>query len=219
MSIDVEQTFLFADFSGFTALTEAHGDDQAADCAARFYELTQQALVGDAHLVKKIGDAVMITASQPMDAVSTALKLLASVRAEPGFPAVRCGIHRGQVVQPDGDFYGATVNLAARLTAFARSDQVLCTRSAAESLTGSAFSLRSAGSAQFKNIAQPVDIFEIVDFINADAFWVIDPVCRMRLDPAQAQARLQYQDREFYFCSLACAQSFLHSPEPYVGQK
>jgi class 3 adenylate cyclase/YHS domain-containing protein len=219
MSDEVFQAFLFADLSGFTALTEAHGDGQAADCAARFYELTQQALIGEARMVKKIGDAVMITAVQPMAAVSTALKLLASVQLEPGFPAVRCGIHMGQVIERDGDYYGAAVNLAARLTAFARSDQVLCTRPVAEALSGLDVKLRSCGSAQFKNVAQPVEVFEITGISQGSDLWVIDPVCRMRLEPEAAPARLPFQGSEYHFCSLVCAQTFIQSPEVYARKE
>lgn len=49
---------LFADLSGFTALTETHGDFDAAQIAERFYALAQAALSGDARPVKTIGDAV-----------------------------------------------------------------------------------------------------------------------------------------------------------------
>lgn len=55
-------TFLFADLAGFTALTETHGDDDAADVVARFYDLVHVSLVGEARLIKTIGDAVMIVA-------------------------------------------------------------------------------------------------------------------------------------------------------------
>ena len=80
-------TVLFADLSGFTALTETHGDDDAADIVARLYALAQTSLGGEARLVKTIGDAVMIVAHQPADAIATALRLMAAMQAEPGFPA------------------------------------------------------------------------------------------------------------------------------------
>ncbi|MBI1800976.1 MAG: hypothetical protein HYR71_05035 [Chloroflexi bacterium] len=68
----VQTAELFADLSGFTALTETHGDDDAADIVAQLYLLAQASLVGEARLVKTIGDAVMIVAGQPADAVGTA---------------------------------------------------------------------------------------------------------------------------------------------------
>ena len=64
-------TILFADLSGFTALTETHGDGDAADVVARLYELAQASLNDDARLVKTIGDAVMIVSTGPGSAVST----------------------------------------------------------------------------------------------------------------------------------------------------
>ena len=59
-------TFLFADIAGFTALTEAHGDDHAADLVARFCEAVHGVLPEyDARTVKSIGDAVFIRVPEP----------------------------------------------------------------------------------------------------------------------------------------------------------
>jgi adenylate cyclase len=53
------QTFLFADLSGFTALTEAHGDEQAADLTGGFCVAVRGLLAEhQAHEVKAIGDAL-----------------------------------------------------------------------------------------------------------------------------------------------------------------
>lgn len=211
------RTFLFADLSGFTALTETHGDDDAADIVAQLYLLAQTSLVGEAQLVKTIGDAVMIVARQPADAVGTALRLMAALQSEPGFPAGHIGLHLGPAVERNRDFFGATVNLAARVTAYARSDQILCTASVAEAarpLNAAVF--RSVGAGHFKNVAQPVALFIIEDPNSHMAHSVIDPVCRMRLDPECSPARLPYGDRLYHFCSFDCAQKFAQSPESYM---
>lgn len=210
-------TFLFADLAGFTALTETHGDDDATDVAARFYDLARASLVGEARLVKTIGDAVMIVADQAYDAVSTALRLVVAVRAEPGFPALRAGLHSGPAVERLGDYFGATVNLAARITAHARSDQILCTEVVVNAIRDLEIILiHSAGIANFKNVAQPVAVFEIEDTERHKLYHEIDPVCRMGLDPETAPAQLPFRDRLYYFCSFACAQKFAQAPENYV---
>lgn len=210
-------TFLFADLAGFTALTETHGDDDAADVVARFYDLARASLTAEARLIKTIGDAVMIVADQSPAAVSIALQLVATVQAETGFPAVRAGLHSGSAVERSGDYFGATVNLAARITAYARSDQILCTEAVAESIRALDVAvIHSAGIVSFKNVAQPVALFELEDSQHHVTHHEIDPVCRMGLDPDTAPARLPFRDRLYHFCSFACAQKFAQTPEAYV---
>jgi class 3 adenylate cyclase len=70
-----ECTFLFADLAGFTALTEAHGDLDAADIAARLHALARECLEGESHLVKTMGDGVLIAAPTVRDGLQTALRL------------------------------------------------------------------------------------------------------------------------------------------------
>ena len=182
-------TVLFADLSGFTALTETHGDQDASDIAERFYALAQESLTGDARLVKTIGDAVMIVATNPATAIGTTLKLVASVEAEPGFPAVRVGLHLGPCIERRGDYFGATVNIAA---------------------------LQPAGAERFKNVSQLMTLFEVHDLHRPLVSGDFDPVCRMRLDLERAPARLPYGDRVYYFCSFNCAQKFARTPEAYA---
>ncbi|GAB4577382.1 MAG: hypothetical protein Fur0022_01130 [Anaerolineales bacterium] len=213
-------TFLFADLSGFTALTETHGDDDAADIVARLYELAQGALEGEARFVKTIGDAVMIVAAEAAPVVLTALRLLAAAQQEPGFPALRAGLHLGPCVERAGDYIGATVNLAARITAYARSDQILCTEAVVNAIRPLEIAaIRAVGSAQFKNVTQPVALFEIEDPRHPAAPSDTDPVCRMRLDPERTLARLPYGDHVYHFCSFNCAQKFAQAPEMYVMKR
>ena len=65
MTVNPVRTFAFVDISGFTALTEAHGDEEAVATLARFREITHAALAPSDILVKTIGDAVMLAFSQP----------------------------------------------------------------------------------------------------------------------------------------------------------
>jgi class 3 adenylate cyclase len=115
------QTFLFADLSGFTALTEAHGDEQAADLVGGFCVTVRRLLAEhQAHEVKAIGDALMLRAGDAAAAIRLGLCIVHDVGAQHGFPLVRVGMHTGQAVERAGNWFGATVNLAARVSAARR---------------------------------------------------------------------------------------------------
>ena len=113
----VATTFLFADIAGFTALTEAHGDEQAVDLVENFSAAVQAELpgCGGTH-IKTIGDALMLAIPQPADAVQLALRITHQLMRRHGVPAVRVGLHHGTAIERDGDYFGATVNLAARVS-------------------------------------------------------------------------------------------------------
>lgn len=214
-----DRTFLFADLAGFTALTEAHGDLDAADVAERFTKLARASLDAGSLLVKTIGDEAMIVASDPLSAIRTALRLSASVNQEERFPGLRAGMHAGTSVERDGDYFGAAVNVAARVAAHARSGQTLCTAPiAAAARFLDAVNIRPAGRGHFKNVTEPVELFEISDRDEATAGAETDPVCHMRIDAATAPARLPYGDRMFLFCSFECARAFAERPETYAGR-
>src|SRR3984885_6913515 len=116
-SKQIEATFGFIDLAGFPALTETHGDHDAADMATRFAELTRAALgVGD-RLVKTIGDAVLVTSPTPSDALDLVDRLLTSAAGDKTLPSLRAGLHNGPAIEREGDVFGAAVNLAARIAA------------------------------------------------------------------------------------------------------
>ena len=127
------QTFVFADLSGFTALTEAHGDEQAADLAGGFCAAVRELLAEyQAREVKAIGDALMLRAGDAAAAIQLGLHIVHDVGAQHGFPLVRVGMHTGPAVERAGDWFGATVNLAARVSAAAAGGEVLVTTSTRE---------------------------------------------------------------------------------------
>src|ERR687896_1390579 len=121
-------TFLFADIAGFTALTEAHGDEEAARVVARFCDAVERELpVFGAEHVKTIGDALMLRVPDPAPAVLLGLRIAQDVMRGHRAPAVRVGLHHGPAVEREGDYFGAAVNLAARVSAAATGGEVLLT--------------------------------------------------------------------------------------------
>lgn len=217
MSTETGQgTVLFADLSGFTALTEAHGDSVAADLLAHFYALASNALSPGARIVKTIGDAVMIAAPTSVAAMRTAVLLRHGIHAEPSWPALRSGMHSGPIIERGGDVFGANVNVAARVSAHARPGQVLCSRVVVRELIATEFVFRPLGEVQFKNVVEPVELFELVDG-EPSSLVEIDPVCRMRLDPLKALHRVPFETRTFFFCSAKCAKAFAAKPKTFLG--
>jgi class 3 adenylate cyclase/YHS domain-containing protein len=207
---------VFADLAGYTALTEAHGDDGAADVALRFFELATSQLRGDARIIKTIGDAVMVVASEAEHALEMGLALLRAVEVEPQFPGVRVGLHYGPVVERNGDIFGATVNVAARLTAHAHVGQLLTSAAIATRVEQHAHLTTVAlGATLLKNVAEPIEVYSIADHGAPPSTQVVDPVCRMYVDADAAPARLPWHGRAWSFCSFECAHAFAQDPTRY----
>jgi adenylate cyclase len=76
--------------------------------------------------------------------------------------------------------------------------------------------LRPIGEVRLKNIVQPVALYELVEIGASSGSSTIDPVCRMKLDPDVAPARLPHDGVTYFFCSLACARAFAEQPGAYV---
>jgi adenylate cyclase len=131
--------------------------------------------------------------------------------------AVHIGIHAGSVLEQDGQFFGSAINIASRTAAHARAGQILCTEAAIELVVDkSAIRYQPLGKIQFKNIAEPISIFEIAAGHSALNMNVTDPVCRMQLKPDTAPDRLNYQGQNYFFCSFDCARTFASHPELYT---
>jgi class 3 adenylate cyclase/YHS domain-containing protein len=214
-----EWTFAFVDLAGFTALTEAHGDESAALQAARFFQLTRASLGGTSRLVKEIGDAVLLASDAPEDAVSTVQALVSAVDREDHFPLVRAGIHTGSAVRSRSnrgvdDYLGSGVNLAARVAGHASGRQVLLTQAVARRLDGVKWPLRPLGHMQFRSVAQPIDVFELM--VLGEQEGDVDPVCRMQVPPGAVVASLRHGGRDFTFCSLECVATFADNPDYYA---
>jgi adenylate cyclase len=209
-------TFVFADLAGFTALTEAHGDEEAVKLVEEFSEAVEAELpaVRGEH-VKTIGDALMLRIPDPGAAVLVGLRIAHDLITEHGAPAVRVGLHHGPAVERKGDYFGASVNLAARVAALASGGEVLLTGETAAlvpDLEGVLY--ESRGRQTLRNVAEPIEIFAALR-VGEDRL-PVDPVCRMVVDPDRAAGRLVHEGSAYFFCSLSCAGDFARHPERFT---
>ena len=120
-------TFLYADLCDFTEYTWHHGDDVSADLAVGFHELVRTlAEAASCEFVKAVGDAVMVRANHCEDAIRLACRIRSHSKAR-GYPPLRLGIDTGPAVARAGDWYGTTVNTAARVAEAAEPGELLLT--------------------------------------------------------------------------------------------
>src|SRR5262245_40614184 len=213
----MEATFCFLDLAGFTALTEAHGDEDAADVATRFAELTRSALRPGDRLVKTIGDAVLVTSPKPSTGVLLVERLLTEAAKDPRFPALRAGLHHGAAVQRQDDVFGAAVNLAARVAAEAHSGEVLGTEPIARAARSHGIPVAELGDVLLKNVRGSIPLFSLAVVIGTTET-PVDPVCHTPVDRRGAAGRLRYRSTEYWFCSLTCAAAFASNPAWHAAE-
>lgn len=178
-----------------------------------------RALLSEHHAeeVKTIGDEVMVRVAQPSDAVRLGIRIskeLASHRR----PPVRVGMHSGPAVSRDGDWFGATVNLASRVAEAAHPGEVLITEETRRQLGETdGFRLIERGRRYFKNIPQPISVYRAVAAGEAPVELEVDPVCRMAVDPQRAAATRHRFGLTYHFCSPECAAAFSANPHRYIA--
>jgi class 3 adenylate cyclase len=150
----------FLDLVGYTRLTEDQGDDAAAALAEALAVLVNRSAREHGGVpVKWLGDGVMVHYREPVGAVLSALELVAQL-PQAGLPPAHVGVAAGPVVVQGGDYFGRTVNLAARIAAHARPGQVLVSASVAGSAAPEGVSFVELGELRLKGIAQPVRLLE-----------------------------------------------------------
>jgi adenylate cyclase len=158
-----DMTIAFADLVGYTRLGESLEIEQIGDLTGRLFELASDAARPPVRLVKMIGDAAMFASRETEPLLDAVLGLVASAGAEP-IPPLRAGVARGQALGRSGDWYGRPVNLAARITTFARPDSVVVDEAVKDSLAqsnGRPFRFSFAGRRRFKGIQGEVPVHRV----------------------------------------------------------
>jgi adenylate cyclase len=154
----VTPAICFVDLSGFTDLTERGGDEVAADVASRMAPLVTRTV--ERHggkVVKWLGDGVMLHFGRADGAVSSALGIVEAA-AGAGLPPAHAGIHVGPVVFQGGDYFGRTVNLAARILEQAGPGQVVVSQDVVDRVGSKDFRFASIGPVDLRGVTRPVHL-------------------------------------------------------------
>jgi class 3 adenylate cyclase len=182
-TLDVDQrlkitslTFLFTDLKGSTALYERVGDLVAFDLVRAHFRVLTEIIASEAGaVVKTIGDAVMATFPTPDRALAAALRMRAAMRKLNEAHGsedllVKIGIHEGPclavTLNDRQDYFGQTVNIAARVQNLATSSSIFATSPVIESALSSGI-LETAGvepiaqDAALRGITERVAVYEI----------------------------------------------------------
>jgi adenylate cyclase len=152
-------TLCFIDLTGFTRYTEEEGDMEALDVIENFVEAVESTLPREATIVKTIGDEVMLVSPDAAALTEWAVGFLGRF---PQRPQPRVGIHCGEAVYRDGDYFGSHVNLAHRVVNRALAGEVLVTDRVAEAVARhEGIGLEPIGQVKLKGFPAPTDLFVV----------------------------------------------------------
>jgi adenylate cyclase len=150
----------FVDLTGYTRLTEERGDEAAAQVAGQLV-----ALVNDisrrrgGRPVRWLGDGGMFYFREPLTAVVAGLDLVERGPAV-DLPPAHVGIHTGPVISQDGDVYGRTVNLAARIASYAHAGQVVVSQETVQCSDDPQVWFDPLGAVELKGVAKPLLLYQ-----------------------------------------------------------
>jgi adenylate cyclase len=148
----------FADLAGYARLTVERGDEEALEAVERFVEAVEQTLPHDARVIKTLGDEVMVVGTDPVALTNWAVGLQSEIERDE--PPPRIGIHYGEALYRDGDYYGREVNQASRVVARAAGGEVLVTRPVVDMAAGAdGVSFERIGEVGLKGFSEPTELF------------------------------------------------------------
>ena len=145
------------------------------------------------------------------DAARLAVDLMATSDKLAGRPALRIGIHAGDVIERQGDYWGHVVNVAARVASQAKPCEILLTQVVGDRVHANDPELTARldpiGEQRLRNVSQPMTLFSLI--IEEPELYT-DPVCRMRIRANESAGRLVLDGQTYHFCAIECLASFVN---------
>ena len=154
-----EVTVCFADLVGFTRFGERASPGEVSRAGQRLMEIAVEAARPPVRLVKMVGDGALLVAPEPVPLLNAALDLVElAERQEDEMLPLRVGVARGPAIAQAGDWFGAPVNLASRVSDSARPGSVLATKGVRDGAEDE-FSWSYAGKKRFRGVAAEQSLF------------------------------------------------------------
>lgn len=160
-------TVAFADLVGYTELGEDVPPEELGRVTGRLDAVARDVAHGPVRLVKLIGDAAMFACPDTATLLEAVLDLIDEMGEGGDYPLIRAGVARGPVVSRAGDYYGAPVNLASRITGVARPGSVLTSTDVREA-AGDGFSFSKPIRRPLKGISGPVELHRCRDLADEE---------------------------------------------------
>lgn len=150
---------LFCDLKDFTAYAETEGEEAAIEAIEDLALAVTEECGPGGRVVKGLGDGYMLCFPEAHAAVETGRRVIERRREAEG-PGVHASLHQGVTVVHDGDYFGRVVNLAARILAAARRDELMATGVVAEA-TAEDFAWDHAGPTYIRGVSEIVDLYRL----------------------------------------------------------
>jgi adenylate cyclase len=158
----------FVDIVGFTRLGEQIPAEDLGELVRKFEHAVEDATEPPVRLVKTIGDAAMLVAPTAKPLLDTVLDLVEESRNGGELPQLRGGLASGEALQRTGDYYGRPVNLASRLTSFARRGSVVASKDVHDAVPDD-YAWSFAGNRRFKGVSDDVPVYRVRPAVAAQA--------------------------------------------------
>jgi adenylate cyclase len=150
----------FVDIVGFTSLGEQVEPDELGAVVRGFETRVEDAVRPPVRLVKTIGDAAMLAAPEAPPVLDTVIELVEGSRGDDDRPLLRAGVASGEALPRAGDLYGRPVNLASRLTSFARRGSVV-TSSEVHDAAQDGYAWTQVGRRRIKGVPNEVEVYRV----------------------------------------------------------
>src|SRR5215211_881479 len=155
----VDVSFLFCDLKDFTAFADSHGDTAAVAAIEQFAETVTNERGPDFHFMKALGDGFMLAYGEPCAAVRAGARIIRAMQL-PRTPHVHASAHHGVAILREGDYFGASVNLAARLLNAADRDELIATTSVVQPCDKE-FDWEPIGQRRVRGVAELIDVYRL----------------------------------------------------------